>query len=193
MQDTLQRTAPDDGLDQVGTAGKALIGAAAGAVGTWALDRADWRMWNAESAETRERTRSVRPNREPPAEVLAGTIEKTLGLDASPEQHELAGKVIHYGIGIAPAVAYALFRDRLPGSGPARGALYGVGLFLAQDEGLNTLTGLGANPQRYPWQAHARGLIAHTIYGVVTELALNVAGKALAKKEGNARPGRSRG
>ena len=181
MQDILDRTGSDDGLDQVGTAGKALIGAAAGAVGTWALDRADWRMWNNEDAEARQQTTDVRPGGEPPAQVLAGTIEKAFHLDPSPEQHELAGQVIHYSIGIAPAVAYALFRDRLPGKGPARGALYGLGLFLAQDEALNTVTGLGADPRRYPWQAHARGLVAHLVYGVVTELALDLAGKALTR------------
>lgn len=182
MQDTLDRTAPDEGLDQIGITGKVLIGAAAGAVGTWALDRADWRMWNNESAEARQQTTSVRPGGEPPAQVLAGTIEKTFGLDASPEQHELAGDAIHYGLGIAPAVAYALYRDRLPGTGPARGALFGLGLFLAQDEGLNTLTGLGADPRRYPWQAHARGLVAHLVYGVVTELALDLADKGLKRR-----------
>ena len=182
MRNSLDRTNSDDGLDQVGPAGKALIGAAAGAFGTWALDRADWRMWNNESTETREQTEGVRPGGEPPAQVLAGTIEQAFGMRPSPEQHELAGQVIHYSIGIAPAVAYALFRDRLPGTGMARGALYGLGLFLAQDEGLNTITGLGADPRRYPWQAHARGLVAHTIYGIATELALNLAGKALKQR-----------
>ncbi len=52
------------------------------------------------------------------------------------------------------------------------------------------MTGLGAEPGRYPWQAHARGLVAHIVYGLATELALNLAGKALAKNQG--RPGRQR-
>lgn len=85
--------------------------------------------------------------------------------------------MVHYAIGIAPAIGYALLRDRLPMSGVARGALYGAGLFLTQDEVLNTVTGLGAKPQNYPWQAHARGLVAHTAYGIVTELALALADK----------------
>jgi hypothetical protein len=51
------------------------------------------------------------------------------GLDLTPEQHDLAGNVVHYGIGVAPAAAYALVRDELPVQGPARGLLYGLGLF----------------------------------------------------------------
>jgi len=50
-----------------------------------------------------------------------------------------------------------------------------------QDEVLNTVTGLGARPQRYPWQAHARGLVAHIVYGVATELVLNLVENAVQK------------
>lgn len=34
---------------------------------------------------------------------------------------------------------------------------------------MNILSGFGAKPQAYPWQAHARGLIAHLVYGAVLE------------------------
>lgn len=152
---------------------KALMGAAAGAAGTWALDRADWRMWNNESEEARLKTTAARPGGEPPAHVLVSSVEQAFGLNLTPEQHHAAGIAVHYGIGIAPAVAYSIFRDQLPGRGPLRGALYGLGLFLLQDELLNTATGLGADPRRYPWQAHARGLVSHLVYGVVTEMVLN--------------------
>ena len=59
--------------------------------------------------------------------------------------------------------------------------LYGAGLFALQDEGLNSVTGLGAKPQDYPWQAHARGLVAHLVYGIVTELALSAIEKGLGR------------
>lgn len=164
---------------EAGPRGKALLRAAAGAVGTWTLDRADWRMWDHESDETWRQTSSVRPYGEPPAQVLAREAENGLGFAPTTAQHEAAAGIIHYGIGIAPAAAYSLLRDRLPGRGPFRGAAFGLGLFLAQDEVLNTITGLGASPRRYPWQAHARGLVAHLIYGMVTETVLNAAGKGL--------------
>ncbi len=38
--------------------------------------------------------------------------------------------------------------------------MFGAGLFLTQDELANSVSGLGGKPKDYPWQAHARGLIA---------------------------------
>jgi hypothetical protein len=43
-----------------------------------------------------------------------------------------------------------------------------------QDEGLNAASGLAADPRKYPWQAHARGLAAHLVFGVVTNAVLNL-------------------
>ena len=85
---------------------------------------------------------------------------------------------MHFAIGIAPAVGYALARKDLPVKGLAAGALFGFSLWLLQDEVLNSVTGLGAKPRDYPWQAHARGLAAHLAYGVAAELALGVADNA---------------
>jgi uncharacterized membrane protein YagU involved in acid resistance len=154
---------------------KVVAGLAAGALGVWALDRLDWFMWDQEDPETRARTTAARPQGEPPAQALVSKVEDTTGKQLEASTHEAVSQVVHYTIGIAPAIGYALLRDKLPMSGVARGALYGAGLFLTQDEVLNTVTGLGAKPQDYPWQAHARGIIAHTTYGIVTELALALA------------------
>ena len=153
---------------------KVAAGFAAGALGVWALDRLDWFMWDQEDPEARARTTAVRPMGEPPAQALVSKMEDAIGKHLEPGTHEAASQVVHYSIGIAPAIGYALLRDKLPMSGVARGALYGAGLFLTQDEVLNTVTGLGAKPQDYPWQAHARGIVAHTAYGIVTELALGL-------------------
>ncbi len=173
----------DAGVDTAneghGLVAKVLMGTAAGAIGVWALDRVDWFMWNHQSEEARSRTTSVRPGGEPPAHVMVSKIEQMFDLTPTPEQHELAGLATHYGIGIAPAVVYALVRDKLPGEGPIRGLLYGLGLFVLQDEVVNSASGLAAKPQAYPWQAHARGLIAHLVYGVATETVLNLMEKSL--------------
>ncbi|CAA9519127.1 MAG: hypothetical protein AVDCRST_MAG91-2092 [uncultured Sphingomonadaceae bacterium] len=151
-----------------------LMGAAAGAVGVWALDRIDWFMWNREPQETRDRTVAARPGGEPPAQALVSKVEGATGRHLDDDRHELVSDVVHYAIGIGPAIGYALLRDKLPGRGLARGAAYGAALFVAQDELLNTVTGLGGKPTDYPWTAHARGIVAHTVYGVATELTLNL-------------------
>lgn len=151
----------------------AAMGAVAGAVGVWALDRIDWFLWNRETDQTRLRTIAARPGGEPPAQALVSRVEDATGRRLAADTHETVSGVVHYSIGIAPAIGYALLRDKLPGRGVARGAAYGLSLFLTQDELLNSVTGLGGKPGDYPWTAHARGLVAHTLYGVVTELALN--------------------
>lgn len=164
------------------TAMIALAGAAAGAFGVWALDRVDWFLWNHEDAKARARTTAVRPGGEPPAQALVTKVERATGNTLSAEALEATAQVVHYSIGIAPAIGYALARDKMPVQGVARGALYGVGLFLMQDEVMNSVTGLGAKPQAYPWQAHARGLVAHIVYGVATELALGLLDDVVRKR-----------
>lgn len=88
----------------------------------------------------------------------------------------------HYAVGIAPAIVYGVLRHEVPGIRTGRGALFGMGLSLLQDEGVNTLTRLAARPNQYSWQAHARGLVAHTVYGLVLDAALDIADKLRAEK-----------
>ena len=149
------------------------MGAAAGAIGVWALDRLDWFLYERMSDADRRRTAAARPRGEPPAEALVTFLSSVARTELSPRSHAAASLATHYAIGIAPAIGYALLRDTLPGRGPARAAAYGALLFALQDEGLNTITGLGGRPGAYPWQDHARGLAAHILYGVATEAALN--------------------
>lgn len=158
---------------QSDVASTALMGALAGAVAVWVLDRVDWFMWNREDPRARAQTTSVRPEGEPPAHALASKLENFVGRPLSERKHDMAGNIIHYSIGIAPAAGYALMRKKMPGQGLSRGMLFGFGLFMSQDEAMNSLTGLGAKPGAYPWQAHARGLVAHLVYGATTEFVLN--------------------
>lgn len=40
------------------------------------------------------------------------------------------------------------------------------------DQGMNTALGLTAPPRAWPWQAHARGMAAHAVYGAALGLLL---------------------
>jgi hypothetical protein len=164
---------PDQTAPNSSTLSTVLMGAAAGAIGVWALDRLDWFLFRRMSDEDREQTRAARPGGEPTAEALVSRASRAAGAELSPSAHRAASLATHYAIGIAPAIAYALWRDRLPGRGVARGAGYGLAMFALQDEGMNTLSGLSGKPADYPWQDHARGLAAHLLYGIATEAALN--------------------
>jgi hypothetical protein len=92
--------------------------------------------------------------------VIATKLEKLSGMDVegaadvpvqleqldteglSGNRHHMLGTAVHYGIGVGPASIYSVVQHRLPLPGPARGALYGLTLFLAQDEVANALTAL---------------------------------------------------
>lgn len=164
------------------TLAKVALGAVAGAIGVFVLDRLDWFLVRRMSEQDRARTRVARPRGQPPAERLVTRVSEAAGKTLSPGAHRAASLATHYAIGIAPAIGYALMRDRLPGEGSARGAGYGLTLFALQDEGLNTVTKLGGKPGDYPWQDHARGLAAHLAYGVATEAALNRLNRAAARR-----------
>jgi uncharacterized membrane protein YagU involved in acid resistance len=73
---------------------------------------------------------------------------------------------------MAPAALYAASRKHLPGGVVIRGLAYGLAMFLIEDEVLNPALGVAAPPQKYPWQAHARGLVAHLALGLATEAVL---------------------
>ncbi len=108
--------------------------------------------------------------------MIANTLAHALGTKLGPHKpHEHpAGLVVHYALGIAPAALYSAFRGRTSLLSAGRGSLFGLGLFLIQDEGLNTFLGVAADPRRYPWQAHVRGLIAPLLFGITVDTTLNL-------------------
>jgi hypothetical protein len=155
-----------------GLLGTLLKGAVAGAIGIWVLDRVDWAMWDAQGAETRRRTRAVRPGGLDPAHVAANRIAGALGRELRPRQPHPLGMALHYSFGVVPTMGYAALRHRYPAAAAGAGTLYGLAMTLVEDEGLNPALGLAAPPQAYPWQDHARAVVAHLVLGVVAEATL---------------------
>jgi hypothetical protein len=151
-----------------GLAADLLKGTIAGAAGVWVMDRVDWWMVEHGDRAAWRRTQAVRPNRKDPAHNMAGSVARMVGAEPPPQPHPI-GIATHYAVGMAPAIAYAAARRHLPGGPLGRGLLLGLGLFLIEDEIINPLIGAAAPPRRYPWQAHARGLVSHLVLGVVVE------------------------
>ncbi|MBW3550445.1 MAG: DUF1440 domain-containing protein [Proteobacteria bacterium] len=150
----------------------AVLGALAGVAAVWALDRIDWLMFNREDPQVRHRTQQARPCGAAPAQVAANKAAHAMGKQLEDPQDSAAGTAAHYSIGVAPAVMYGMLHDHVPLIGKGRGALFGLGLFLLQDEAMNRMLGLSARASAYPWQAHARGLIAHLVYGFALDASL---------------------
>ena len=150
-------------------------GAIAGAVGTWLMDKVTWYMWDRQDPATlRQEEQEARTEGMDPAHVTANRVARVFGKQLHPSQPHPAGVAVHYGIGIAPAIAYAALRRRTPALAAGGGLLYGLGLFLMVDEGVVPALGLAGGPSEYPWQTHVRGLVGHLVLGAGTHATLQL-------------------
>jgi uncharacterized membrane protein YagU involved in acid resistance len=158
-----------------------MIGAAAGVAAVWLMDRVDNFNFRHEAAAARQRTRAVRPDGLSPAQVMVEQIAGLAGRSPSRERIDRIGQGAHYAIGAAPAMLYSLLGARHPMITRGRGAVFGLAMFALQDELMNPLMGWSAKPTAYPWQAHARGLVGHLVYG----LAVDAAVRAMKRRRDN--------
>lgn len=153
----------------------ALTGVVAGALGVMALDAVNAVMVSRQSEADQARTLKARPHGQDPVSLLASRIERALGLVQSEQRRQGLIQILHYGLGIYPAVTYALARRRRPVMRLGRGGLYGLMLFLVRDEALSSASGLAGRPTAYPWTTHLRGLLSHLAYGLTLEAVLRAA------------------
>lgn len=156
-------------------------GALAGALGVWALDRITWFMWNREDPNALAREEAARPLGLDPAHVVAHRARRLAGRTKQPKQPSALGLAVHYSLGIVPGALYGALRKRSRSISAGAGVLFGIGLFLLQDELGNRMLGLSGPAKRYPWQAHARGLIGHAVYGATTDGVLRVLDRSVAR------------
>ncbi len=161
-----------------GVAASLLKGAIAGAAGMWVMDRISWYLYRREDPAAHRQEKEAQTGGMYTTHVAAKKLLDPLGITLSDKQFYAAGKVVQYGLGMAPGALYALYRDRLEMNSSLKGLLYGFGLFVVVDEVVMPLLGLASGPRAYPWQAHARGLVDHLALGVATDAALNALNRA---------------
>jgi hypothetical protein len=147
-------------------------GALAGAAGTWVMDAVTTRVQQAQCEADAAREKAARPNGKHSVENLVDRAAAQLGIRLDARTRPIALQATHYALGMGPGAVYALLRHRIPLLGSGRGVLYGLLLFAANDELMNTALGLAGPPDAYPASSHARGLIGHVALGVVTDAAL---------------------
>lgn len=148
-------------------------GVFAGALATWVMESVSSFLYQREDPDAREREDQVRQGKAPFVVAAEKTAELT-GQPLTEEQKSKLGMVFHWGLGLGAGAAYAALRRRRPFLGWGQGLVFGALFFLLVDEGLNTVLGLTPKPAAYPWQAHARGLAAHLVYGVAADSTLDV-------------------
>lgn len=151
-----------------------LLGAAAGAAATWAMDKTTTFLYELESEETKERENEARGGRTA-YEIAAEKGAKAAGRRLGPDERKKVGSAIHWTVGVSAGAVYGLLRNRSRHVGLGSGMAYGLAMYLAIDEGLMSAARLTPPPDAFPWQTHARGLAGHLILGLLLDGAFDVA------------------
>ena len=153
-----------------------LLGALAGAMGTWLMDLVTTGLLEGQSKESLRWEKEASPNGKSSVANLVDRIEEFTGVTLEPDQRSMATQAIHFGLGILPGALYGSLRNRLPLLGAGRGVVYGVILWAVNDEYLNARLGLAGEFGAYPLTTHWRGLVGHIALGVATDTTIDVLG-----------------
>lgn len=144
-------------------------GLLAGLSATRFMERASTLMYARQDEQSRRREEQLRT--EMPTTTLVRKTADLLGRELRDAHAEKLGTVSHYGFGAAGGPAAQLLRAL--GRSPLRASLgVGTAMEVIVDRGMNTALGLTAPPRAWPWQAHARGVAAHAVYGAALGLLL---------------------
>ena len=137
-----------------------VAGALAGAAAVWLIDKMDLSLSHAPG---KGKTTGQ-------AETVADKAADKLGASRDNPNSAVIGHTVHYGVGIGVGALYGLLRGMAPSVTTGRGTLYGLATFILADEVGSPALGLTKSPLEYPTGDHARGALAHTVFGIFTDL-----------------------
>lgn len=156
--------------------GDAFRGALAGAAATWAMDQVTTVMLAVQAPEVTAQEMKAQANGKSSVTNLVDKVEAETGLIVPKARRALVEMAVHYALGIIPGALYGIVRRWIPFARAGSGLFYGLGIFAANDEYLNTKLGLAAPPSAYPPETHLRGLAGHAVLGVATETGIQLLG-----------------
>jgi hypothetical protein len=161
--------------------GSAIRGAAAGAVGTLAMDGWLYRDYRNEGGEAAflawESSEGVTSWEDAPAPALVGKrlLEAVLGIEVPPRYTRLVNNVMHWGFGIANGAVYGLAvgsrRKPTVLLGPPFGAAVWANGYIALP-----LLGVYKPIWKYDLETLWKDLRAHLVYGTATAAAFRAQG-----------------
>ena len=156
--------------------GNAIRGGLAGAAATWAMDLVTTVMYETQAPEVTAEETAAWPNGKSSVANLVDRIEAQTGAAIPAARRPLVEQVVHYGLGVVPGAIYGVVRRWIPFARFRHGLLYGLVVFFANDEYLNTKLGLAGPARAYPPEAHVRGFAGHAVLGVATETGIQLLG-----------------
>lgn len=154
--------------------GKDIVkGALTGLAATYLMNQTTTWLYDHEAPATRAREDEARGGQSAYVN-MAESAARSVGVTLSDDAKSRAGNAIHWSTGIVGGIKYAVLRRFRPELTAGYGLAYGLGFFLVLDELVNPLAGFTPGPAAFPWQAHARGLAGHLVYGASNHAALRV-------------------
>jgi len=154
----------------------ALRGAIAGAAATWLMDLVTTGIVAIQSPQVTKREEAAQPNGKSSVANLIDRVVAETGISVPSARRPMVEYAIHYALGVLPGAVYGVVRRYLPFVRMGRGLVYGIVLFVVNDEYINTKLGLAGPMEAYPPETHVRGLAGHAVLGVATETGIQLVG-----------------
>ncbi len=155
-----------------------LIGAVAGLVASWTMDRFQ-DVWIAvtpedksEESEKEQDAKSEgedKSNDDATVKAASAVSEGLFEHQLTPEEKKIAGPVVHYAVGATSGMVYGVAAEFLPEVATGFGLPYGTAFWLVVDEGAVPLLGLAKPPTEYPLSNHIYALASHLVFGATAE------------------------
>jgi hypothetical protein len=156
--------------------GDAIRGGLAGAAATIAMDQLTAVMLASQAKEVTRQEEAARPNGKGSVANLVDRLEVETGYAVPKDQRPMVEQLLHYALGIIPGAIYGVLRRWVPFARLGSGVAFGLLLFAANDEYMNTKLGLSGPMDAYPPETHLRGLAGHAVLGVATETGIQLLG-----------------
>lgn len=139
-------------------------GLAAGIAGAWAMEQFQ-RAWleliphgEGESTDSGD-----------PSTIQAAQTFSRLVLRRPIQNQRRAGEIAHYAVGAVSGAMYGGLAEVNRTVRAGAGSLYGVGLFVMNDEIVIPAAGWSKPRGAYPVSSHLYGLVSHVVFGLATE------------------------
>ncbi len=146
----------------------ALLGAASGLAASWVMEKAQTWIMSAGGPVTKRREKEAQGDLEPATVRAAERAASAAGTSLPRDRMGAASEAVHYATGTAFGAAFGMLAPRVGLPAVVAGPLYGIVVWLLNDEGLVPALGLSKKPWEYPASTHAKALASHLVYGAAT-------------------------
>jgi hypothetical protein len=156
------------------------LSAAAGYAGTKAMEPVSMKLYELEPQAARDREDAARPGL--PYRVAAEKLTALAGLELTDKQLQRLSLLLHYGLAVQWAPLYPLLRRRTRLGPITAGLATGAAMSVVADELVTPAFGFSAPNLDYPLLTHARGFVAHLVFGLAVAATVEAGWRAAGRR-----------